>query len=158
LLLERAQKTTLAAAAVALALASSLALQLRFGEYALSEYNGLAGGLRGATALGFERQYYDVAHRDLIAWMNANAKENARVHFLPNNWEYARTWAWFKRGQQLRNDLSIVNNESQADLIVVTHERRFARYGDDLRRYREKPVLIEKIVDGTPLWSVVQVR
>lgn len=156
--MERAEKTTLAFGAVALALVSAVALQLRFGEYALSEYNGAAGGLRGATATGFERQYYDVAFRDLIRWLNTNAKEHARVHFLPNNWEYARTFAWYRRGNDLRGDIEEVANEQQADLVVITHERRFSRYGDDLRRYRDRPILEEKIVDGTPIWSIVQVR
>jgi 4-amino-4-deoxy-L-arabinose transferase-like glycosyltransferase len=157
-LYERAHRRSWAFAAIGVALSSALALQLRFGEYALSEYNGLAGGLRGATATGFERQYYDIAHRDLVRWMNENAPENARIHFLPNNWEYIRTYNWYKRGGDLRGDIQVVQTESAADLIVLTHERRFARYGDDLRRWRDHPVLKEKIVDGTPIWSVVQAR
>lgn len=157
-LMERASKKMVAGGAIAVALVSCFALELRFGEYALSQYNGLTGGLRGATATGFERQYYDVAFRDLVTWMNANAKQGARVHFLPNNWEYARTWGWYKRGKQLREDIQTVAAEAQADLVVITHERRFARYGDDARRYRDKPILLEKIVDGTPIWSIVQVR
>jgi 4-amino-4-deoxy-L-arabinose transferase-like glycosyltransferase len=139
---------------------SALALSARFGfgAYGLSEYNGLAGGLRGATATGFERQYYDVAFRDLVAWLDANAPPNTRLHFLPNNWEYVRTYRWYKEGGELRADLSVVNAEGDADWVVITHERRFARYGDDLRRYRGRPVLEERLVDGTPLWTVVKAR
>jgi hypothetical protein len=157
-LYERASSRALAAGAISAAAISSFALQVRFGEYALSQYNALFGGLRGATAVGFERQYYDVAFRDLVEWLNTNAPQNARVHFLPNNWEYVRTYAWYKRGKDLREDIQVVNNEAQADLLVMSHERRFQRYGDDLRRWRARPVLLEKIVDGTPIWSVLKAR
>ena len=146
------------AGALGLAAASGLALQLRFGAYALSEYNGLAGGLRGATATGFERQYYDVAHRDLVAWLSREGPPNLKVHFLPNNWEYVRTYRWYKQAGELRPDITVVDGEQQADWVVITHERRFARYGEDLERYRTRPVLQERLLDGTPIWSVVKAR
>ena len=137
---------------------SGAAQQIEFGGYALSQYNGLVGGLRGATAYGFERQYYDVAFRDLVRWLSDNAPPNARVHFLPNNWEYVRTYKWYRLAGELRSDIQVVQGEASADWVVITHERRFARYAADLRRYRGKPVLEEKIIDGTPIWTVVQGR
>lgn len=140
------------------ACASLVSLQVKFGAYALSEYNALLGGLRGATAFGFERQYYDVAFRDLVAWLNAEAPPKLRVHFLPNNWEYVRTYKWYKLEGELRGDIEVAPSESQADWIVLTHERRFSRYGEDLMRYRNRPVLRERILDGTPIWSVLRVR
>lgn len=148
----------LPAAAVASAVVSSVALQLRFGAYALSEYNGLAGGLRGATALGFERQYYDVAFRDLAAWLNDNAPKNLRVHFLPNNWEYVRTYKWYRKDGRVRRDIRVVRSEAQAQWIVITHERRFARYGNDLMRHRNERILAEKVIDGVPIWTVLEAR
>lgn len=157
-LYEHVRLKAVAIAAISAAAISSFALQVRFGEYALSEYNALFGGLRGATAVGFERQYYDIAFRDLVTWLNTNAPQNARVHFLPNNWEYVRTYGWYKKGNDLRADLQVVSNEAQADLLILTHERRFVRYGDDLQRWRMKPVLQEKIVDGTPIWSILKTR
>ena len=140
--------------AAVLALVASFALQIRFGGYALSQYNALAGGLRGATAIGFERQYYDIAFRDLVAWLNEHAPKNATVHFLPNNKEYVRTYKWYRRGGELRSDIRVTRSPGGARLLVLSHERRFARYGDDLRRYRGYPVLREKMVDGVPIWTV----
>lgn len=140
---------------LAVALLSTAAQAIRFGPYALSQYNALAGGLRGATQTGFERQYYDIAFRDLVDWLNANAPENARVHFLPNNWEYVRTYKWYRIAGDLRKDIQVVNAERSATLIVVTHERRFSRYGNDLMRYRTHAVLEEKVIDGVPIWTVV---
>lgn len=155
---DHTRRPQVAVAAVALAVASALALTLKFGSYSLSAYNGLAGGARGATALGFERQYYDVAFRDLVAWLNEHAPQGARVHFLPNNWEYIRTYKWYRQAGELRADITVVNGEREAQLLVLTHERRFARYGADLERYRHKRVLAEKVIDGAPIWTVLEIR
>jgi 4-amino-4-deoxy-L-arabinose transferase-like glycosyltransferase len=146
------------ASAVALAFASSIGLQLRFGAYALSEYNGLVGGLRGATALGFERQYYDVAFRDLVAWLGDNGPPNLRVHFLPNNWEYVRTFRWYRKDGRARSDIHVVDGEASAHWVVLTHERRFSRYGHDLERHRRGKVLYERTIDGVPIWTVIDAR
>ncbi len=135
---------------------SGVALMLRFWGYPLSEFNGIANGLRGATAYGFERQYYDLAYRDLVAWLNTEAGPRVKVHFLPNNWEYVRTFRWYQRAGEVRPEVEVVGSEQEAELIVLTHERRFARYGDDLSRVRGYQVLKEKLVDGVPVWSVLR--
>lgn len=133
-------------------------LVYRFWGYPLSSFNGAIDGLRGATALGLERQYYDLAFRDLVAYLSAEGPPNLKVHFLPNNWEYVRTYKWYAQAGELRRDVQVVSSESQADWIIITHERRFARYGDDLARYRGKPIIREHTVDGTPIWSIVRAR
>ena len=93
-----------------------------------------------------------------MKWLNESAPKNARVHFLPNNWEYVRTYKWYTKAGELRKDIRVVTGELQADLVVLTHERRFARYGEDLQRYRAKEVLRERKLDGVPLWTVFKVR
>jgi 4-amino-4-deoxy-L-arabinose transferase-like glycosyltransferase len=145
-----------AAAAVALAAGSGLAQAVRFADAPLSQYNALVGGLRGATALGFERQYYDLAFRDLVALLSEEAPPNARVHFLPNNWEYVRTFKHYRKEGTLRPDIRVTRSEGRAQWIVLTHERRFRRYGADLQRLREWAVIAEKKVDGTPLWTILE--
>ncbi len=152
-------KLRFAAPAVAvLAVFASLSQQTKFGEYALSQYNGLTNGLAGATATGFERQYYDVAFRGLVAWLNDNAPKNTRVHFLPNNWEYVRTYKWYHRAKELRSDVSVASNPRGAQWIIITHERRFSRYGQDMLQYRDHQVVYEHRVDGTPLWTVLNAK
>ncbi len=137
------------------AVGASAVVLLRYGEYGLSQYNLFAGGLRGATVLGMERQYYDVPYREMIAWLNAEAPPRAKVHFLPNNWEYERTFRWYRKAGVLREDISVAKSERQAHLVVLTHERRFRRYSTDLRRYRNREVLHTKRLDGVPLWTVL---
>lgn len=132
---------------------ASLASLLRYGEHGLSQYNALAGGLRGAAVMGMERQYYDVPFLEQIAWLTDNAPENAKVHYLPNHWEYERTFRWYHRAEDLRPDVRATRHERAADIVIVTHERRFRRYSDDLRRYRTRPILFTRKVDGVPLWT-----
>ncbi|MBI4816230.1 MAG: glycosyltransferase family 39 protein [Deltaproteobacteria bacterium] len=137
---------------------SGLSLVIEHGEYGLSSFNGLAGGLSGATALGMERQYYDVAFLELPRLLSKEAPRNLKVHFLPNNWEYARTYRYYRDAGILRSDIRVVERPEDADWIVITHERRFARYSEDLSRYRDRKILHEAIVDGTPVWSLLDVR
>jgi len=137
---------------------SGVALGWKFWGYPLSQWNGLADGARGAAALGMERQYYDLAFRDLVTWLSKEGPPNLRVHFLPNNWEYVRTFGWYAKGGDVRKDIQVVQSEAQADWVIVTHERRFARYGDDLQRYRGRPIIREQTVDGVPIWSVIDAR
>lgn len=141
-----------------LALVSQVGLQNKFGGYALSQYNASVNGLAGATARGFERQYYDVAFPDLVAWLNEAGPDDLKVHFLPNNWEYVRTYRWYRRAGALRSDIKVVRDVRDADWLVLTHERRFARYRNDLLVYRTRPVLREHRLDGVPLWTVLDLE
>lgn len=139
---------------VGLALTSSLVFQARYGEYALSAYNALGGGLRGATALGMERQYYDIAFHETRRWLNDNAPKNARIHFAPNGWEYERTYRWYRKDALFRADLQLTKSEPEADLVVLSHERRFRIYPEVLARIARRPLRFEKRVDATPVWSI----
>jgi len=150
------------AAAVVLALGAGSAFGYRAAyshrgfdaAYGLSAYNGWIGGVRGATASGFERQYYDVAFRDQLRWLNAHAPERARVHFVPNHKEYVRTYKWFRKAGLLREDLRLTTSEGSAHLVVLTHERRFPRYASDFVRLSEREILFDRSLRGTPLWTV----
>jgi hypothetical protein len=135
---------------------SGLMFQLHFWGYGLSQYNAAVGGLRGATALGFERQYYDLAFRDLVDYLSKEAPPNLKLHFLPNNWEYVRTYNWYRRGKELRADIVVSKQEAAADWIVITHERRFSRYAKDLERYRNYEVIYEHRIDSTPIWTLLR--
>jgi hypothetical protein len=150
--------TKIRAALVLLLCSSGLMFQIHYYGYGLSQYNGLVGGVRGATALGFERQYYDLAFRDLVALLSKEGQKDLKVHFLPNNWEYVRTYKWYRRAQELRQDIVVTKDEGAADWIIITHERRFARYAKDLQRYRSHEILYEKRIDGTPIWTVLKGR
>jgi 4-amino-4-deoxy-L-arabinose transferase-like glycosyltransferase len=123
--------------------------------FGISYYGAGIGGLRGATALGFERQYYDVADKELAAWFNANAAKGARVHFEPNNKEYVKTYRWLARDGYLRNDIRVVN-QSDADYVVLMHERRWASYPDLAARLGSSTPVFEKRIDDVPLYTVYQ--
>jgi hypothetical protein len=121
--------------------------------FGLSYYGAAVGGLRGATAIGFERQYYDVADKELAAWFKANAPQGASVHFEPNNKEYVKTYRWLARDGYLRRDIRVVAS-AKADFVVLTHERRWATYPDLAARFVRREKVYEKRIDGVPLYTV----
>ncbi|MBN2360166.1 MAG: glycosyltransferase family 39 protein [Deltaproteobacteria bacterium] len=136
-----------------LVLVPAAAAALSSHPFGLSYYGAGIGGLRGAAAIGFERQYYDVADKELAAWLNREAPPGATIHFEPNNKEYLKTYRWLARDGYLRPDLKVVG-DANADYLVLTHERRWSTYPDLAARYSRKPALHEKRVDGVPLYTV----
>jgi 4-amino-4-deoxy-L-arabinose transferase-like glycosyltransferase len=120
--------------------------------FALSYYGEALGGLRGAVAAGYERTYYDVADKELARWLDAHAQ--GRVHFEPNHKEYARTYRWLRRDGVVRKDLALDDDAKRADVLVLTHERRWSTYPTLLQEARKRELLYEKRIDGVPLYSV----
>lgn len=151
----RTQARWAAWAPAALAGLHGLWATVHAGHFPLSYYGEALLGLRGAEAIGFENTYYDVADKQLVAWFNQNAPPNARVHFEPNHKEYVRTWNWMKRDGYLRKDIQ-PSEESNAQFLVLTHERRWSTYPALAARMRDLPVVHEVRLDGVRLYTVYQ--
>jgi hypothetical protein len=125
-----------------------------FGGFALSSYGEVVGGLRGAVARGHERTYYDMADKRLARVLDHHAA-GLRVHVAPNHKEYVRTWRWLRKDGVLRRDGFIVESQfERADVVVLTHERRWSTYPGLRERLRGWTVLAEQRLDGVPLWTV----
>lgn len=127
------------------------------GGYALSYYGETVGGLRGAVARGYERTYYDVADKDLARFLDRNARGRA-VHFEPNHKEYVRTYRWLKRDDVIQ-DVRLVDRRYDADLVVLTHERRWSTYPalkEELERWGD--AVYDKSIDGVWLYTVYERR
>lgn len=128
------------------------------GGTALSYYGEGVFGLRGAVARGYERTYYDVADKDLARFLDEHAA-GQKVHFEPNHKEYARTYRWLKRDGVIAKDrVVLVDSEAAADVVVLTHERRWSTYPALREKYRGRPVLHELRKDGVPLYTVYAAR
>ena len=124
------------------------------GGYALSYYGEAIGGLRGAVSRGYERTYYDVADKDLARWLDKNAR-GLKVHFEPNHKEYVRTYRWLRKDGVIdRSAFALVDRERDADLVVLTHERRWSTYPALRDRLRLRPLLHEVRRSGVPLYTV----
>lgn len=67
------------------------------GSY-LSYFGEWFGGVRGATAAGMERQYYDLAYPDIASALNQQLPTGGCVAVLPNPKEYT---SYFERWQRL---------------------------------------------------------
>jgi 4-amino-4-deoxy-L-arabinose transferase-like glycosyltransferase len=139
-------------AAVCLFLLAPAALELAFVHpYELSYYSPLIGGTRGAVHHGFERQYYDVFYKDLVAFLNAQAAtRDLRVTFLPNNNEYQRSAPWLHDDGQLSRRVQVVGLWD-ADIIILTHERRWPHYPDLFRALSRLPPAMDLRVEGVSL-------
>jgi hypothetical protein len=125
----------------------------RIHPYELSYYNILIGGLPGAVRAGFERQYYDLVYVEMVEWFNRTLPEGTRITFLPNNIEYGRNGRWWFADGRIRSDLRFVD-VNDADVLVLTHERRWPQYPELAARYASRPVLWQLQVEGVPLLTV----
>lgn len=122
------------------------------GGYALSYYGELVGGLRGAVARGYERTYYDVAPKDLARLLDERAR-GLRVHVAPNHKEYVRTFRWLERDGVIEH-IELTKDRARADVIVLTHERRWQSYPTLTAELEGLTPMAERRVDGVPLWTV----
>ncbi len=113
--------------------------------YWLSYYNELVGGVRGATRAGFERQYYDLGYPALRQALADHVGPRGRVAVLPNPKEYA---------SYLRNWGFTAAAPEQADIVVLTHERRWPDYPDQQARWRRSGRLTTVKVGDVPLFSL----
>jgi len=148
-----------ASAAVLAALIGSMGWTLaHIHPYELSYYNAMIGGLRGADRLGFETQYYDLWYLELARWLNRTYPDGVHVFFQPNNPEYLRHAAWYYEAGRLNRNVVIVRQESDADIVVLTHERRWPQYGELRERFRTHRARHELVVEGVPLLTVYDAK
>lgn len=128
-----------------------------YGSAKLSYYGELAGGVRGATEAGYERQYYDLAYPELAASLNRLLPQGGTVAVLPNPKEYGPHFTrWHQRGE-LRSSIRLAPQQ-QAELLVLTHERRWAAYPTLAARYRQQRWAGRHSVAGVPLFSIYWLR
>ena len=65
---------------------------------------------------------------------------------------------WYHEAGRLSPNVSVVPDESLADLVVLTHEKRWPEYPALRARLRGRPVLHELRVEGVPLLTVYDAR
>ena len=154
-------RVRLGLSAMLLVLASApglVGLSKTSGGFGLSYYGELVGGLRGATARGYERTYYDLADKTLARWLDNNAQGRS-VHIEPNHKEYVRTYRWLQKdGVISRDGVDLTTRLDRAGLVVLMHERRWRTYPALLRQLRGLSVVAEHRIDGVPIWTVYQRR
>ena len=142
--------------AVALLLPGLLGVFAYHGAW-LSYYNEPAGGLRGAVAAGYERQYYDLAYPEIPKALNDLLPNGGSVAFLPNPKEYTPYLARWQKSGDLHRNIRRAPPEN-ADLLVLTHERRWQEYPELQARYRTYRLAAQQKVAGVPLFSIYDLR
>ncbi|MFC1610753.1 ArnT family glycosyltransferase [Myxococcota bacterium] len=152
----RTQSTLAISAAFLLIMPGFLGLVAYHGTW-LSYYNELARGIRGATASGFERQYYDLAYQELPRTLNALLPQGGSVAVLPNPKEYSPYVSRWQRNGTLDRNIRRAPVES-ADLLILTHERRWQQYPDLRARFRKHRIIAQRTMAGIPLYSIYDLR
>lgn len=155
-LAERSRRAIVVGTAVLLLLPGAIGVVAYRGAW-LSYYNALAGGVRGATKAGHERQYYDLAYPALLAAINEALPDGGGVAVLPNPKEYAPYLSRWRRSGALSRGVRRAT-PSLADILVLTHERRWRQYPELQARYRTRPLLARYSVAGVPMFSVYDLR
>ncbi|MEE8409908.1 MAG: glycosyltransferase family 39 protein [Myxococcota bacterium] len=153
---ERTRRAIVAGTAVLLLLPGAIGVVAYSGTW-LSYYNAWAGGVRGATAAGHERQYYDLAYPALLEALNEALPNGGGVAVLPNPKEYAPYLSRWQESGALSRGIRRATPEN-ADILVLTHERRWRRYPVLMARYRTRPLLTQHTVAGVPMFSVYDLR
>jgi hypothetical protein len=114
----------------------------------LSYYSRLVGGLRGATALGFEPTYYwDALDRQTLAWLAANTTDNEKVAFAaapPRNLELLKRWG------RLRH----VPSDPGEFCWYVIQRRPSAHSPVDLWLIANEAPTYQRMIAGVPLLDV----
>ncbi|MBI3179481.1 MAG: glycosyltransferase family 39 protein [Deltaproteobacteria bacterium] len=152
----RRSRLVLGVTMAALLLPGALGVLLYRGSW-LSYYNELAGGVRGATRAGYERQYYDLAYPELATALNQLLPNGGRVAVLPNPKEYAPYFARWRGLERLHQGVELAPL-GEAHLLVLTHERRWREYPELHARFRTRPLAARFDVAGVPLFSIYDLR
>lgn len=151
------------AAALALgALVASAALSetVSAQPHALSHYNALAGGAPGGADLGMNRQFWGVAARGVLPYVNRFAPGKGERPVPVYTHDAAPAWGIYRRLGLLRPGLPDSGNERErgierSRIAIVIHERHFARH--DFWIWRDYGTLRPAYVltfHGVPLVSV----
>ncbi len=133
---------------IVLALLASTFDSVSYFPHALSYYNRLIGGLRGATALGMEPTYYwDALDRRALDWLNAHTAADEKIAFEaapPANLALLRRWGWFSR----------LPSDEGAFRWYVVQRRPSAAQAWDLWLFDKAEPAYEITCSGVPLLDV----
>ncbi|HTS82074.1 MAG TPA: glycosyltransferase family 39 protein [Myxococcaceae bacterium] len=116
----RAIAATLALGAVVLLPALTLTVHVH--PYGTSAYGELAGGIPGAASLGLQRQYWSNNVTGVLPWIDANARQGARVWLHEVN---GLSFRDYQRNGMLRTDVVPVGGPEDADLAAVQYHQEF---------------------------------
>jgi hypothetical protein len=142
-------------AVVAVAVIGAAAIETFHAQpYALTEYNALAGGAPGGADRGMNRQFWGVAARGVLPFLQAQAPGPVYSH------DASPAWRWYID----QGDLSPLDHDSgsefqggieRSDYALVIHELHFNRHDYLIwKAYGTvQPVFVLR-ADGVPIVSV----
>lgn len=155
----RARRPGLPFAAVAAPVFSVLMLPALIGlvrvhPYGTSFYSELAGGLPGAASLGMQRQYWSNNVTGVLPWINANAKQGARLWLHEVN---GLSFRDYQRNGMLRADLRPASSPFDADIAAYQYHQEFREHEFNVwQAFGTRTPVTGLYVDETPQVVVYQ--
>ncbi len=106
----------------AVVLLPALTLTVHVHPYGTSAYGELAGGIPGAASLGLQRQYWSNNVTGVLPWIDASARQGARVWLHEVN---GLSFRDYQRNDMLRADVVPAGGPEDADLAAVQYHQEF---------------------------------
>ena len=151
---------TVAIAAVGGALVAGAAAETAHAHpYALTSYNGIAGGAPGGADLGMNRQFWGYAARGVLPFLRTQAPPAGAPPRPVYTHDATPAWGVYARDRLLAPGLPDAGHEdagvARSQLAIVIHERHFRRH--DFMIWQSygtvQPVFVLRF-DGVPIVSV----
>jgi hypothetical protein len=97
--------------------------------YGLTHYVAFAGGPAGGASLGMNRQFWGMATRGLLPWIDQHAPKNARIYWHDTNQSQINMYV---RTGRARSDLQNSGMEEpgvqSSQLGLILYEKHFSKY------------------------------
>ena len=119
--------------------------------HGIGAYTELAGGLRGAASLGFQRQFWGGASRQLLAQINEEAKQGAVIFWDRTNEDAFKA---YQREGLLRSDLRFTMNLSRADWWFAFHQPDSDWILSAVRGRSDSTLVAVESLEGVPMVSL----
>ena len=91
--------------------------------FGLSHYMPVAGGAPGAADLGMNRQFWGFTTGSVVPWLLEQLPQGGSVWLCDTTWG---AWAMLQADGIVPNNLRAARSMSDADFVLVHHERHFA--------------------------------
>ena len=141
----------LVAAAIALLVVPGMWSTARAHPHGIGAYTELAGGLRGAANLGFQRQFWGGASRQLLAKINKEARKDAYIFCDRTNQDAFKA---YQRDGLLRQDLRFTLNMGNAHWWFAFHQPDSDWVLSAVRMRPDSMLVAVEDLEGVPMVSL----
>jgi 4-amino-4-deoxy-L-arabinose transferase-like glycosyltransferase len=144
-------RRSLIAPLIALIVVPGALSTLRAHPHGIGAYTELAGGLRGAANLGFQRQFWGGASRSLLEKINKEARQGAVIFCYLTKED---TFLAYQRDGLLRSDLRFTLQMGKAHWWFAFHQPDSDWVLSAIRMRRDSSLVAVEDLEGVPMVSL----